>query len=66
MPLDHNTSLTHEIIGLAMKVHTHVGPGLVESVYERCLCYELTRSDLAFERQVELPLNYNGMNLAYG
>src|SRR4051794_17256213 len=49
-PLDHDAALTHQIIGLAMKVHTGVGPGLLESVYERCLCHELARADLPFAR----------------
>ena len=66
MPLDYDTALTHEIIGLAMKVHTALGPGLLESVYERCLCYELTDAGLPFARQVDLPIVYNGARLECG
>jgi GxxExxY protein len=36
-----NNALTHQIISLAMRVHTRLGPGLLESAYERCLCHEL-------------------------
>ena len=51
---DANT-LTHRIIGLAMRVHTRLGPGLLESAYEHCLCHELDRNGLAYSRQVDLP-----------
>jgi GxxExxY protein len=55
--------LTHQIIGLAMRVHSHLGPGLLESVYERCLCHELDKAALSYTRQVELPLDYDGVHL---
>jgi GxxExxY protein len=42
-----NNNLTQLIIGLAMRVHTRLGPGLLESVYERCLCHEFGQSPLA-------------------
>jgi GxxExxY protein len=48
-------------IGLAIKVHRAVGPGLLESVYEECLSFELARAGMRFERQVELPLIYEGI-----
>jgi GxxExxY protein len=38
--------LTYRIIGLAMRVHSRLGPGLLETVYHRCLCYELTPADI--------------------
>ena len=47
--------LTELIIGAAIEVHRQTGPGLMESVYEECLCFELSRLGLAFKRQVELP-----------
>ena len=59
-------SLTHRIIGLAMRVHTRLGPGLLESAYERCLCHELDRNALAYARQVDLPLDYDGAYLDCG
>lgn len=56
-------NLTQQIIGLAMRVHTRLGPGLLESAYERCLCHELDQNALPYERQVDLPLNYDGVLL---
>jgi GxxExxY protein len=51
-------SLTKEIIGCAIEVHRALGPGLLESMYEECLCHELASSGLRFERQVVLPVRY--------
>lgn len=61
-----DNSLTHSIIGLAMRVHTRLGPGLLESAYEACLCRELDRNELPFARQVDLPLDYDGIHLNCG
>jgi GxxExxY protein len=58
--------LTEQIIGCAIEVHRHLGPGLLESVYEECLCYELSQLGLRFERQVHLPLIYKGIKLDCG
>jgi GxxExxY protein len=66
MPLTHDTELTKRIIALAMRVHTHLGPGLLESAYERCLCYEFNRNEIPYTRQVELPLDYDGVRLECG
>ena len=66
MTLDYDTALTQQIIGLAMRVHSSLGPGLLESVYERCLCYELDRNNIPYARQVELPLVYGGAKLDCG
>ncbi len=52
---------TREIIGLAMRVHSRLGPGLLESAYERCLCHELQRHDMAYVRQIELPIEYDDL-----
>jgi GxxExxY protein len=59
-------SLTHRIIGLAMRVHTCLGPRLLESAYERCLCHELDQNALSYARQVDLPLDYDGVHLDCG
>jgi GxxExxY protein len=59
-------SLTQLIIGLAMRVHSRLGPGLLESAYEICLCHELDRSALVYARQVDLPLDYDGLLLDCG
>jgi GxxExxY protein len=58
--------LTELIIGAAIEVHRATGPGLMESVYEECLCYELSQRGLAFRRQVELPVAYKGIKLNCG
>ena len=58
-----NADPTSHIIGLAIKVHRRLGPGLLESVYEECLCWELSHADLAFRRQVPLPVIYEDMRL---
>src|SRR5215831_15985895 len=58
--------LTELIIGAAIEVHRETGPGLLESVYEECLCYELSQLRLAFERQVHLPVLYKGIKLDCG
>jgi GxxExxY protein len=62
----HNRDLTHRIIGLAMRVHRRLGPGLLESVYERCLCHELGKEGIAFQRQVPLPVPYDDILLDCG
>jgi GxxExxY protein len=56
--------LTDKIIGAAIEVHRHLGPGLLESIYEECLCYELCQLGLQFERQVHLPITYKGLKLS--
>lgn len=55
--------ITEKIIGSAIEVHRHLGPGLLESAYEECLCYELSQSGLMFQRQVHLPIRYKGILL---
>lgn len=57
--------LSRNIIGAAIEVHKTLGPGLLESVYEECLCYELTLRGIPFERQVMLPIMYKGLKLEY-
>jgi len=59
-------SLTHRIIGLAMRVHTRLGPGLLESAHEHCLCHEFDLHGFAYTRQVDLPLVYDGVSLDCG
>ena len=50
----------------AFKVHSTLGPGLIESVYEACLCHELSRRGIAFKTQVSLPVIYDGLKLDAG
>lgn len=59
-------SLTEKIIGAAISVHRALGPGLLESAYEECLCYELSQIGLKFNRQVPLPVSYKGVKLDCG
>lgn len=61
--LAHGGDLTYRIIGLAMRVHRRLGPGLLENVYETCLCYELKRNEIPFRRQVTLPVMYDDVYL---
>jgi GxxExxY protein len=58
--------LTGRIIGAAMRVHTALGPGLLESVYEACLAHELAAIALGVQRQVELPVEYGGIRIDAG
>jgi GxxExxY protein len=55
--------ITDKVIGAAIEVHRHLGPGLLESAYDECLCYELSRLGVKFERQVHLPIDYKGLHL---
>jgi GxxExxY protein len=52
--------LTGKVIGAAIEVHRHLGPGFRESAYEQALCIELTERAVPFERQVAVPLEYKG------
>lgn len=58
--------LTGLIIGCAIEVHRELGPGLLESAYEQCLCHELSLQGAAFERQVSLPVVYKDIKLDCG
>ena len=55
--------LTERIIGAAIEVHRHLGPGLLESAYEECLAWELRQSSLSIARQVFLPVVYKQLRL---
>jgi GxxExxY protein len=54
------------VIGLAIEVHRHLGPGLLESAYEECLSYELKQAGIGFRRQVALPVVYKDVRLDCG
>jgi GxxExxY protein len=58
--------LSERVIGLAIEVHRVVGPGLLESVYERCLCREFERAGVEYKRQVAIPVYYKGERLDEG
>jgi len=55
--------LTGQVIGACIEVHRHLGPGLVESIYEECLCDELKARGIAFARQQAIPIRYKGRQL---
>jgi GxxExxY protein len=57
---------TEAVIGAAIEVHKHLGPGLLESAYEECLCHELSLRNILFKRQVLLPVIYKGTKLDCG
>ena len=58
--------LTEQIIGAAIEVHRSLGPGLLESAYEECVCHELSVRGLSFRRQQPLSVSYKGVNLDCG
>lgn len=58
--------ITEIIIGCAMKVHSVLGPGLLESAYEACLYHELSKTELLIERQRPIPVQYDGVSLDCG
>ncbi len=60
------SDLTGRIIQAAMEVHRHLGPGLLESAYEKCLCRELGLQDIEHKSQLALPVSYKGEQLDCG
>jgi GxxExxY protein len=58
--------ITETVIGAAIEVHRELGPGLLESAYETCLCRELSLRGIRFERQLALPITYKGEQLDCG
>lgn len=60
------SKLTETIIGAGIDVHRALGPGLLESAYEECLCRELDIRGIRYRRQVALPLEYKGLSLECG
>lgn len=55
--------LAQLLVNLGMRVHGALGPGLLESVYEECLCYELRKENIAFKQQKRIPIYYDGIIL---
>jgi GxxExxY protein len=58
--------LTEKIIGAAIEVHESLGPGLLESVYEECLCHELGLRKIGYQRQIPVPVKYKEVSLDCG
>ena len=63
--MDRN-EVTYQVIGLCMRIHSTPGPGLLESVYEDALCYELEREGLSFRRQRPIVVEYGSVRLGHG
>ena len=60
---ERENEFSRQIVGAAIEVHRRLGPGLLESAYEECLCRELFLREVPFQRQVPLPLEYKGLKL---
>jgi len=58
--------LCKEIVDCAFKVHSELGPGLLEKVYEACFCHELSKKAIKHERQVKIPIFYDGLEFDEG
>ncbi|MEM6885909.1 MAG: GxxExxY protein [Verrucomicrobiota bacterium] len=61
-----NKELTGAVINAALTVHKALGPGLLESVYEKCLAFELSEQGYSIEKQKDIPLTYRGLHLESG
>ena len=61
-----NNSPTDAVIGCAIAVHRELGPGLLESAYERCLAFELSKAGIPFAAQIEIPIAYKGQTIERG
>ena len=58
--------LAQEIVDIAFQIHVKLGPGLLESVYEKCFCYELTKRGIPFRSQVRVPIYYDEIKIDEG
>ncbi len=56
--------IARKIVTAAYKAHAGLGPGLLEGIYETCFCYELEKNNLVYERQVKIPIVYDGVRLS--
>jgi len=64
--IDRLDQISRRIIGAAIEVHRHLGPGLLESAYQTCLAFELSQRGLRFEQQKSLPVEYKEVKLDCG
>ena len=63
---EHEEWLCKEIVDCAFRVHKELGPGLLEKVYEACFCHELGKKGIKYQRQVDLPIFYDGLTFDEG
>ncbi|AWW29268.1 GxxExxY protein [Echinicola strongylocentroti] len=59
----HLDQLTYKVVGAAIEVHKELGPGLLESVYHRCLCHELQLRNVHFRSELAMPIEYKGLEV---
>ena len=59
-------NITHKVIGLAMSIHSQLGPGLLESVYKECLYYKIKQAGLFVEKEKPIPLKFEGIKFECG
>jgi GxxExxY protein len=65
--IQHPTNpVSEQLIGAAIEVHRHLGPGLLESTYQACLCRELEVRGIAYQSEMALPIEYKGVQIANG
>ena len=65
-PRPRRAGVAKQVVDAAFAVHKNLGPGLLESVYEACICHELARRGVPYQRQVSLPVVYDGVQLDAG
>lgn len=65
-PNDQADRVSFDVVGAALEVHRQLGPGLLESTYEACLCRKLTLREISYEKQVAIPVHYQGISLDCG
>lgn len=58
--------LSNKVIGCALEVHKHLGPGLLENTYQQCLAYELDQAGIKFQMEVNLPVKYKAIHISCG
>lgn len=66
MNMDEIDKLSNKVIGLAIEVHRNLGPGLLESVYQQCLAYELSKNNIEFVSEHNIPVKYKEVNIDCG
>ena len=60
------SALSNQVLGCAIEVHRHLGPGLLESTYQNCLAHELALQNIPFKKECPLPVEYKGIRLDCG
>jgi GxxExxY protein len=63
---EHEEYLASQIVDIAIAIHKYLGPGLLESVYEKCFCYELRKRNIFYAKQVEVPIIYDELKIDDG